>query len=73
MILDLGEERGLASPEGIRVDVELTQGDLAAAVGGSRSTVNQILHAFEARGYIALQGRTLILKQPELLRRRASG
>jgi CRP/FNR family transcriptional regulator, cyclic AMP receptor protein len=73
MILDLGDERGLASPEGIRVDVELTQGDLAASVGGSRSTVNQILRAFEGRGYIALQGRTLVLKQPELLRRRASG
>ena len=70
-ILDLGDERGETSPEGIRVDVELTQGDLAALVGGSRSTVNQILHAFEQRGYVALQGRMLVLKRPELLRRRA--
>ena len=72
-ILDLGGERGEASPEGIRVDVELTQGDLAASVGGSRSTVNQILHEFEQRGYVELRGRTLLLKRPELLRRRAGG
>ena len=73
MILDLGNDRGEASPEGLRIDVELTQGDLAASVGGSRSTVNQILHAFEERGYIALQGRTVVLKRPDLLRRRAGG
>jgi len=72
-ILDLGDERGEASPEGIRVDVELTQEDLAALVGGSRSTVNQILHSFQQRGYVSLQGRTLVLKRPELLRRRAGG
>ncbi|MEA2589561.1 MAG: hypothetical protein QOH66_2488 [Actinomycetota bacterium] len=71
MILDLGQQRGEPSPEGLRVDLQLTQGDLAASVGGSRSTVNQILHAFEDRGYVALQGRTLILKRPDLLRRRA--
>jgi CRP-like cAMP-binding protein len=70
-ILDLGAERGEPSEEGIRVDMELTQRDLAALVGGSRSTVNQILHAFEERGYVALQGRMLVLKRPELLRRRA--
>ena len=49
----------------------MTQSDLAAMVGGSRQSVNQILHLFERRGYLRLEGHTLIVKDLEALRRRA--
>ncbi len=53
------------------LDLSLTQTDLARMVGGSRQSVNQILHAFSRRGYIDFQGRKIVLKNPDLLRRRA--
>jgi CRP-like cAMP-binding protein len=53
------------------LDLHLTQSDLAAMVGGSRQSVNQILRAFEKRGYIELRGRTMVLKRMDLLSRRA--
>jgi CRP/FNR family cyclic AMP-dependent transcriptional regulator len=53
------------------LDFHFTQTDLAAMVGGSRQSVNQILRTFERRGYLALQGRKIILKRPDQLRRRA--
>jgi CRP/FNR family transcriptional regulator, cyclic AMP receptor protein len=53
------------------LDLHLTQSDLAAMVGGSRQSVNQILGAFEKRGYIELRGRTIVLKRMDLLSRRA--
>ena len=40
-------------------------------VGGSRQSVNQILRSFERRGYLELQGRKIVLKNPALLRKRA--
>jgi CRP/FNR family cyclic AMP-dependent transcriptional regulator len=53
------------------LDLHLTQSDLAAMVGGSRQSVNQILGAFEKRGYLELRGRTILLKRMDLLSRRA--
>jgi CRP-like cAMP-binding protein len=62
-------------PEGPRdhfsLDLKMTQSDLAAMVGGSRQSVNQILHHFERRGYLRLEGHRLIVKDLEALRRRA--
>ena len=45
--------------------------DLARMVGGTRQSVNQILRAFDRRGYVELSGRTILLKEPAFLRRRA--
>jgi CRP/FNR family cyclic AMP-dependent transcriptional regulator len=55
----------------VALDLHVTQTDLAAMVGGSRQSVNQILHAFERRGYLELKGRKVILRRPDELRRRA--
>jgi CRP/FNR family cyclic AMP-dependent transcriptional regulator len=55
----------------LSLDLGMTQSDLAAMVGGSRQSVNQILHLFERRGYLRLEGHTLIVKDLEALRRRA--
>ena len=57
--------------ERLALDLKMTQSDLAAMVGGSRQSVNHILHQFERRGYLRIEGRTLIMKDVEALRRRA--
>jgi hypothetical protein len=40
-------------------------------VGGSRQSVNQILHQFERRGYLRLEGQRLMVEDVNALRRRA--
>jgi CRP-like cAMP-binding protein len=72
LLLHMAERGGPPQSGEIVLDLAVTQTDLARMVGGSRQTVNQILRSFEGRGYLELQGRRILLKQPDLLRRRAS-
>ena len=71
LLLALAGERGVNREGVVLLDLHLTQSDLAAMVGGSRQSVNQILHAFEDRGYIELDGRRIVVRAAEGLRRRA--
>jgi CRP-like cAMP-binding protein len=57
--------------EDVSLDLRMTQSDLAAMVGGSRQSVNHILHEFERRGFLLLEGHKLIVKDFEAIRRRA--
>ena len=57
------------SQDGRSLDLNMTQGELAAMVGGSRPSVNQVLKALEGRGYIALDGRQIVMKDTDSLRR----
>jgi uncharacterized membrane protein len=49
----------------------LTQTDLAGMIGASRPAVNRALQSLAARGLIELQGRTIVLRDLEALRRRS--
>ncbi|MDP9342472.1 MAG: Crp/Fnr family transcriptional regulator [Actinomycetota bacterium] len=71
LLLGLAADRGGEPAGGVAMDLHLTQGDLAAMVGGSRQSINQILHQFERRGYLDIRGRSIVLKDVEALRRRA--
>ena len=71
LLMSMADEHGNEHKDGIELDVKLTQTDIAAMVGGSRQSVNQILRSFEEREYLELQGRTMLIKQPDRLRRRA--
>ena len=67
----LAAERGTETPEGIELDANLTQTDLAGMVGASRQSVNQILQGFARRGYLQVRGRRIVIHRLDLLRRRA--
>jgi CRP/FNR family cyclic AMP-dependent transcriptional regulator len=71
LLLGLAEERGTTDAGGLALDLHLTQTDLANMVGGSRQSVNQVLHSFARRGYLDLDGRRIVIKKPDLLQRRA--
>jgi CRP/FNR family transcriptional regulator, cyclic AMP receptor protein len=71
LLVALGDERGRARDDAVELDLHMTQTDLAAMVGGSRQSVNQILRSFERRGYLEFHGRTVVIKRSEELRRRA--
>jgi CRP/FNR family cyclic AMP-dependent transcriptional regulator len=71
LLVTLAEERGERSGDSILLDLRLSQSHLAGMVGGSRPSVNQILRSFQDRGYLEMEGRKIVVKRPDLLRRRA--
>lgn len=70
-LLDLAERFGRMTPDGVFVQHDLTQEELAQLVGASRETVNKSLAEFTSRGWIQLDGRAVILLNLDRLRRRA--
>lgn len=71
LLLGMAEERGVPSDDGLALDLRLTQSDLAAMVGGSRQSVNQILQGFARRDLVEVRGREIVLRDMEALRERA--
>jgi CRP/FNR family transcriptional regulator, cyclic AMP receptor protein len=69
-LLDLAERFGDESSDGVLVRHDLTQEELAQLVGASRETVNKALSEFANRGWIRLEGRSVLLLDRERLARR---
>lgn len=72
LLLTLAEERGENVNGTTVLQLGLTQANIAAMVGGSRQSVNQVLRSFERREYLEIRGRDIVVKRADLLRRRAS-
>jgi CRP/FNR family transcriptional regulator, cyclic AMP receptor protein len=70
-LLDLAARFGQDQPDGLHVNHDLTQEELAQLVGASRETVNKALADFVARGWIQLSARSVVLLDQERLRKRA--
>ncbi len=70
-LLNLADRWGTQDPSGIRVTHDLTQEELAQLVGASRETVNKALSEFVGRGWLRVEGRTVVLIDQERLARRA--
>jgi CRP-like cAMP-binding protein len=70
-LLELGEKFGVTASDGLRVDHDMTQEELAQLVGASRETVNKALADFATRGFIRLESRSVTLLDVERLGRRA--
>jgi CRP/FNR family transcriptional regulator, cyclic AMP receptor protein len=70
-LLDLAARFGTQQDEGLHVNHDLTQEELAQLVGASRETVNKALADFVARGWIQLHPKSVLVLDAERLRRRA--
>ena len=69
-LIDLTETHGVRTPEGIRIEMRLTQGELAAMVGASRESVNKVMGYLTEKGYIRTdRHRTTVARLAELRRR----
>jgi CRP-like cAMP-binding protein len=66
----LAEDKGTVEVDGIRLDLTLTQSDLASMVGSSRPSVNQALASFGRRGYLRMESRSILITDRAGLRRR---
>ena len=71
LLVQLGENKGSSQHAIKRVDRGLTQTDLAHMVGASRPALNRILQGLAARGWITIEGRTILVLDEHGLRRRA--
>jgi len=69
-IIELGERFGTKKDDGLHVNHELTQEELAQLVGASRETVNKALADFATRGWIRLEPRAVIVLDLERLVKR---
>jgi len=70
-LIDLGERFGKTTSEGLLVNHDLTQEELAQLVGASRETVNKALADFAGRGWLKLDGRSVLITDLERLSKRS--
>jgi CRP-like cAMP-binding protein len=70
-LIDLGDRFGKSTAEGLLVNHDLTQEELAQLVGASRETVNKALADFAGRGWLKLDGRSVLITDVERLSKRS--
>src|SRR5713226_8825608 len=69
-LLDLAHEHGVKVENGTRIDMRLTQQDLASMVGASRESVNKVLGYFTDKGYISADKHKITLHRINELKQR---
>src|SRR5258705_11886201 len=70
-LLRLAQRFGTQDGDALRVSHDLTQEEIAQLVGASRETVNKALADFAHRGWIRLEGKSVLISDSERLARRA--
>jgi CRP/FNR family transcriptional regulator, cyclic AMP receptor protein len=70
-LLQLAQRFGTREDGAMRVTHDLTQEEIAQLVGASRETVNKALVDFAHRGWITVEGKSVLISDSERLARRA--
>jgi CRP/FNR family transcriptional regulator, cyclic AMP receptor protein len=70
-LLQLAQRFGVMEGGQLRVTHDLTQEELAQYVGASRETVNKALADFASRGWVRVEGKSVVILDRERLTRRA--
>lgn len=66
-LLELSERHGVRCPLGVKIEVKLTHQELANLVGTARETVTRILAEMQDNGSLTIDGRYLVLRNPDML------
>jgi CRP-like cAMP-binding protein len=69
-LLELADEHGRVTPEGTRIDVRLTQQDLARMLGLTRASVNKHLGSLADEGLVTVDRDGIVLHDLDTLRER---
>jgi len=64
MLLRLAQNWGDVSATGVRFRVNISHQELANMIGASRQTVNKALREYARAGWLAQEGRALVLRDP---------
>ena len=67
-LLELAYDHGQVEPAGVRINLTLTQSDLASLIGATRESVNKALGAFRRQGLILTQPGHIVIVEPDALR-----
>ncbi len=70
VLLDLAHRYGTKTTNGIEIDMDLTQAELARMVGATRERVNRALASFRAQGALELHGKKIAILDADRLRQR---
>jgi CRP-like cAMP-binding protein len=70
-LLRLAQQFGVQDDGAVRVNHDLTQEELGQLVGSSRETVNKTLSDFCDRGWIRVDGKSVVITDSDRLARRA--
>ncbi|MFN8557129.1 MAG: Crp/Fnr family transcriptional regulator [Dehalococcoidia bacterium] len=70
-LLELAEEHGRRTAEGIEVTLPLTQSDLAGMLGATRVSVNRLLGVYQDARLLRLGKGAFMILRPDALRERA--
>jgi CRP/FNR family transcriptional regulator/CRP/FNR family cyclic AMP-dependent transcriptional regulator len=66
-LLQLAEDHGRQTDDGIVIEINLTQTDLAEMVGATRVSINKALGRFRRAKWIKSSGRRFTILKPEAL------
>ena len=66
ILLHLAQTHGTRCDRGIKLDLQLSQRDLASMIGASRESVNRQLATWQDEGHVAIDGGTITITRPEL-------
>lgn len=69
-LLQLAVQFGHVEGRALRVTHDLTQREMAQYIGATRETVNKALSGFAQRGWLRVEGRSVLILDPERLLRR---
>ncbi len=67
MLIDLAVHHGVHDAEGVVIPLRLSQRDIANLVGLTRETVNFVLKDLRRRNLIETHGRSIRLREPDIL------
>ncbi len=67
-LIRLSNSFGIATPEGIRIDIKLTNSELADIIGATRESVNRMLGDMKSAGTLTTKNGHLIIKKLSDLR-----
>lgn len=68
-LLEMADRYGVKR-DGVEIDFDLTQTDLATMVGATRERVNRALAAFRSQGLVELRGKKIVLLDTQRLKQR---
>ena len=66
-LLELGQNYGRPTPDGVRIPMTLTQTHLASLIGATRESANKSLRVFRQRGWIQMQPGQILILDPDAL------
>src|SRR5581483_6881398 len=69
-LLELAADHGVSDQAGVRIDLSLTQDELASWTGATRETVSRALRLMRQLGWIATDNRSITVLDAEAMRER---